>query len=235
MILPILSLAAVLTAMLSAIIGMAGGVTLLAIMLVFLPPETVIPLHACVQLISNGSRTLIFIKHVQWKVWVLFSIPAAVGILFGRELVQNLDPEGFKVILAIFILIATFAPKGRKGEAWPPWIFSIAGAIAGTIGMVVGATGPVIAPFFLHANILKEELIATKAVCQAGVHILKIIAFGTLGFSFVKLGPEIVVLGIAVIIGTRLGKTILGKVSEQTFVILYKVVLTAIAIKLLIS
>lgn len=229
----ILLSAAMGTAALSAVIGMAGGIILLAIMLLFLPVELVIPVHAAAQLISNGTRVLVYLRHVQWKVWALFSGPAVIGILAGRQLFAAIDPEHLRYILGIFILIATYLPKPKGGEAWPLWPFSIAGAIAGTIGMIVGAMGPIIAPFFLHAKLLKEKLIATKAVCQATVHVLKLIAFGTLGFSFTEHSWLIGALGAAVIVGTYVGKRTLQHISERTFVILVKIALTAIALKLL--
>lgn len=230
----ILAVAAVGTSALSAVIGMAGGMILLAIMLLFLPVELVIPLHAAVQLISNGTRVLLFIRHVQWKVWALFTVPAVIGILAGRQIFQALESDSLRYIVAIFILATTYLPKPKKGSAWPLWPFAIAGAIGGTLGMLVGAIGPIIAPFFLHTKILKERLIATKAVCQASVHVLKLIAFGTLGFSFGDQAGLMVSLGAAVILGTYLGKKVLKHVPERLFIILFKIALTIIALKLLL-
>lgn len=222
------------TSALSAIIGMGGGIILLAVMLLFMPVEVAIPIHAAVQLISNGTRTLVYLKHVQWKVWALFCVPAVLGILLGREIFLVLDRDWLRIGMALFILITTFLPKPKGGQAWPLWPFAIAGAIAGTLGMLVGATGPIIAPFFLHAKLLKEKLIATKAVCQSTIHILKLVAFGTIGVSFQDLSALILLLGAAVIIGTFLGKKLLHRISEQTFVYLVKAALAVIAIKLLV-
>ena len=59
----LLVLVAVATSALSAVVGMAGGITLLAIMLLYMEPLVAIPLHAVVQLVSNGSRSLIHRRH----------------------------------------------------------------------------------------------------------------------------------------------------------------------------
>ena len=230
----ILCLTALGTAALSAVIGMAGGVILLAVMLLFLPVEIAIPIHAAVQLISNSTRVILFIRHVEWKVWALFSLPATLGILVGREIFAAVDPQYLRYIIATFILIATYLPKPKADKAWPFWPFLLAGAIAGTMGMLVGAVGPIIAPFFIHAKLLKEKMIATKAVCQATIHVLKLIAFGTLGFSFGEHGTFILALGAAVILGTYLGKRLLHHVSEPLFIRLVKIALTLIAVKLIV-
>ena len=56
----ILILAAFLTSMLSAIIGMGGGVTLLGIMAVMIPEGyMVVALHGIIQLVSNVTRTVV--------------------------------------------------------------------------------------------------------------------------------------------------------------------------------
>ena len=54
------------TAMLSAIVGMAGGMILLGTMLIFLDPMIVIPVHGAIQLVSNGSRAFVQRQHLAW-------------------------------------------------------------------------------------------------------------------------------------------------------------------------
>lgn len=228
----VLSIAALLTSTLSAIVGMAGGIIFLAICLLFLPVEAAIPIHAAVQLVSNSTRLILFFKHIQWRIWVYFFLPAVAGILFGTHLFQQIDKEILRRGIAVFILVAVFLPRSAKGKPWRKELFVLAGALAGTLGMLVGAIGPVIAPFFLHTRILKEKLIATKAVCQASIHLLKIIAFGVIGFSFQTHASLIAILCVAVIVGTRLGKTILKHVPEEKFVLLYKAALLIVAVKL---
>ena len=45
-----LTAAALITSMISAVLGMAGGITLLGVMTALLPPAQVVPLHGVVQL-----------------------------------------------------------------------------------------------------------------------------------------------------------------------------------------
>jgi len=59
--------AALATSVLSAVVGMAGGIVLLSVMLLFLDPLVAIPLHGAIQLVSNSSRSLIQREHVRWS------------------------------------------------------------------------------------------------------------------------------------------------------------------------
>ena len=100
----------------------------------------------------------------------------------------------------------------------------------------IGATGPLIAPFFLKGKLTKEKIIANKAVCQAISHMGKIPLF-IIFFKFnylTELGV-LIPLTIAVFIGTNFGKYILNFIPEKVFRIIYKGALTLIAFKLIIN
>lgn len=55
----LLFFSAVGTAAISAVVGMAGGVTLLSIMILFMPLNAAIPIHGIVQLVSNITLFII--------------------------------------------------------------------------------------------------------------------------------------------------------------------------------
>lgn len=233
----LLSIAAFLTSALSAMIGMAGGITLLAVMVLFLPWELLIPLHGCVQLVSNSSRVLSFIKHVNWSIFLRFCVACIPASYLGLMAVGQFDENLTKALIAFFILYAVhFAPKLQSAGSRLFSNFFLAGTLAGSISMVVGATGPLIAPFFINSTLEKEQIIATKAICQAMVHLVKINLFGAvLNFSITDHYELLGYMCVAVILGTLCGKWILeNKVSDQLFRKLYRLVLSVVALKLLL-
>ena len=71
------AVAAYFTATLSGIAGIGGGTILIGIFYaVGLAPAVAVPLHAVVQLISNGSRTVAYFRHVQWRAALWFMLGA---------------------------------------------------------------------------------------------------------------------------------------------------------------
>ncbi|MHC4225110.1 MAG: hypothetical protein ACYSUN_14050, partial [Planctomycetota bacterium] len=70
----ILGAAALATSALSAIVGMAGGITLLTVMLVFLDPLVAIPVHGAVQMVSNSSRAVIQRRHLRWGIIARYAL-----------------------------------------------------------------------------------------------------------------------------------------------------------------
>ena len=94
--LAVLGVAALLTSILSAIVGMAGGITLLSVMLLFLEPLAAIPLHGVVQLVSNSSRALIQRKHVERGILARYAILLLPMGFAGVTFARSLTPETAK-------------------------------------------------------------------------------------------------------------------------------------------
>ncbi len=227
---------AMVSAGISAVIGMAGGITLLSGLLLVIPRATAVPIHGVVQLASNSTRLVVFLKFVRWRIVLWFGIAAAPGAALGATVVTAVPDAWLTLGIGVFILLATHLPKAKRprgGDIKRAWIFAPVGFAAGFLGMLVGATGPFIAPFFLRENVLKEELIATKAFCQAFVHLWKLPAFMAIGFDYGEHLPALAVLVCMVIVGTIVGKRLLNRVSERLFLVLIKTALTVIALKLL--
>jgi uncharacterized membrane protein YfcA len=236
----VLGLAALLTSVLSAIVGMAGGITLLAIMLLFMDPLEAIPLHGVIQLASNGSRTWIQRSHVRWP-WVLrySALLLPVGVV-GLAFARHLPPAELKAIIGLFVLVATWLPGALLLGAHPDRIdpgrrFFLLGAVVGGLNMAIGATGPLIAPFFLNLGLTRFELIGTKAACQAAGHLAKIGLFGAAGFAFGDHALLLAVMLPMVVVGTSMGSRILHRVGEAWFTRLYKGVLSLVAVRLIVS
>ncbi|MBJ02928.1 MAG: hypothetical protein CMK00_08680 [Planctomycetes bacterium] len=240
----ILTLASLAGATLSGFMGMGGGILLLMIMfLAGLDPVLVIPVHALVQLASNGTRVVAYRSHVRWAPLGLFALCALPFPALGLLIADALDTEWTRFAVGMVAITATWFPATRGLGLSEKTAFALLGAVVGTCGVVVGATGPLIAPFFLRGGWRKEQIIATKATCQAYNHLLKIAAFSLLapavtGTSAFQVLDQVLLaapLLAAVVLGTFLGKRLLGHLSEERFRQLYRWLLTLIALRLLLT
>lgn len=238
----ILTIAALVTSMISAILGMAGGMMLLAVMFCFMSHGDAIPTHAAVQIASNGTRVLSFLGNVDRSAFGRFVLGMIPGSLVGMLLLwllgepQQSEPY-LKTLVGVYILLATWLPKneasGGSSGAW--WDWPLMGLTAGTAALTVGAVGPLIAPLFARRGFVKERLIATKAVCQLSTHAMKIPAFILLrDLDFGKLGGIALLMILMVIPGTLIGKRILKGIAERHFKIAFRAALTAAGLKVLV-
>lgn len=230
----ILAAAALATSALSASVGMAGGITLLAVMLVFLDPLVAIPVHGAVQLVSNSSRAVIQRRHVRWGIVARYALLLLPMGFLGLPIAQALPPAATKLAIGLFVLVATWSPGalllGTHPEATNPnQRFFVLGGVVGVLNVTIGATGPLIAPFFLNLGLDRFQLVGTKAACQTLGHLAKLAVFGIAGFAFGAFVPLLLLLAGLVVVGTWIGSRLLEHVDERFFALLYKGVLTAIA------
>jgi len=230
----ILTVCAVATSIVSAIMGMAGGIMLLVIIASLTETIYIVPLYSSVQLISNTTRLLLFFKHIHWNIVRLYGLGLIPGSLCGIYLVQMLPKDMIKLLMGIFILLVTFAPRSKTEIRTGIGIFFGVGIIGGLLSVLLGTPGPTLAPFFVRNDVIKEELIATKAVCQSLSHMLNILLYGFIGVNILVHWKILAVLGAAVILGTFIGKKILTKLPDRHFLIIFKALLTIISVRIIV-
>ncbi len=223
------------TAIISGIIGMGGGILLLATLVSFLPPIVAIPLHGVIQIASNGSRVVVQRRHIEIRIAGAFAILILPGAFLGYLVLTSVPETVASTALGVFILGAVWlrlpAPQRSRSVRRR---FLILGGAAGIANTSLGSSGPLIAPFFLDLGLTRHEIIGTKAACQTQGHLAKIIVFGIAGFAWSQYSLLLGLTIIAVIAGTVVGSRILDRVNERTFVVLYKLTLTLIAVRMIL-
>ena len=228
-----LSLAAFVTALLSGLVGMAGGVTLLGVMTFFLPASALIPIHGVAQLISNSSRSFILRKNVRKHIFLPFFRGGILGGIVAWLLLRKIQQENWVLLMIIFTLLySVFRPKKFPEIRLSRTGFGILGIVAAALGCMMGATGPLLAPFFLREDLSRQEIVANKAMCQLVVHLVKVPVFLSLTFPYGNYLSTIFAMTFGVICGTKIGTLLLEKVSFKRFLIVVKVVMILVAIRL---
>ena len=238
--LAILCAAAFATSTLSGMLGLAGGMTLLAVLLLFYDPLVAIPLHGVIQLVSNASRAWIQREHVEREIALWYALPLLPFGFLGLAIAKQLAPSLARALIGGFVLAATWAPGLLLLGAHPERLqlrrrFLALGSAVGVLNTTVGATGPLIAPFFLNLGLGRQQVIGTMAACQALGHLAKLAVFGAAGFAFWKFAPSLALLCVFVVAGSWVGSRLLDQVGERRFVWIYKAVLTVIALQLVIA
>ena len=242
----ILIIAAFFSSTISAIIGMGGGIILLGVMAVIIPNGyMVIALHGMIQLISNSTRTYIFRNDINKEIIKDFFFGVILGSLisvliilfliniFKVQSASEIKVDFLKPLIGTLILWYLFFKKKKKGKDTKS--FFKVGVISGTTSIFIGATGPLIAPFFLKRKLIKHEIIVNKAACQMITHLTKIPIF--IYFFDVNYFREYLILiplFFAVFLGTNFGKTLLERIPETLFQKIFKIVLFVIALKLIL-
>ena len=242
----VLIIAAFLTSMLSAIIGMGGGITLLGVMAIIMPTGyLVVAYHGIIQLVSNITRTTVYREHIDKSIISRFLVGMIPGLIlsaamiygattyFNASTAADLKIDFLKPAIGVYIIWFLYLRKKKKAVSKETYKWM--GVVAGIATVFIGAMGPLIAPLFINDKLKKEVVIATKAACQAAGHLGKIpIFFLFFNVSYAEDWNVLFPLVVAVYFGTKIGKLMLGKIPEALFQNLFKAVLTLIAVRLII-
>ena len=220
------------TSMLTAAVGIGGGLLMLTVMVSFLPPIIVLPVHGVIQLGSNGGRMAVMRQHVDWRIWGFFAIGSILGVILAGQVFINLSLEVLRALLGLFVLYAVWTPKLKPSNITLKG-YTLVGIGTTFITMFVGATGPLVSSFLSPKKLGRERVVATLAACMTIQHGLKGIAFGVLGFYFQPWIPVIMVMIASGFLGTLLGRRILKGLPERLFSRLFRIVLTVLAGRLL--
>ena len=233
LVLTILFLAALGSSIISGLVGMAGGVTLLAVLTFFFPMSILVPIHGTVQFASNVSRSFILKAHIQKESFIpfLMGVPfGAVGVYFLLKAIPT--PQWALIVVTFLLFYVAFKPKKLPELRLGSFGFFILGGTASFLGALIGATGPLLAPFFARSDFEKEEIVATKSACQILVHLVKFPIFITLAFPYQDYAIEIGLMVFGVIVGTKIGTSLLKRVSTQWFMVFLKVALALTGLRL---
>ncbi|MED5549201.1 MAG: sulfite exporter TauE/SafE family protein [Pseudomonadota bacterium] len=207
------------TAFISGVFGMAGGLILMGILALVLPVSAAMVVHGVVQSVSNGWRAILHARWIDWRILGIY--------LFGSG------------ASAALLVLATF-------ELSKPWLFIVLGLVPGVIwlprrwvhfdaarpahavacgftvtglNVVAGVSGPLLDVFFADTERDRRCIVATKAATQVVSHAVKI-AYYVLPALAAESLPQAQWLLIAAplaIVGTTLGARFLAMMSDVQF------------------
>ncbi len=226
-----LSAASFVTTFLSVALAMGGGLMLLAILAMFFPPAVLIPVHTMVQLGVGTSRVLLMWRHILRDTVLPFTIGAALGAAAGAQIFVTLPTTLLQGILGVFMVTVTWLPHlGRFGPERGR--FALLGGAATFLGIFVSATGTLVSPFVAAASPDRRNHSATLAILMTIVHIMKIIAFGTLGVGLGAYLPLVAAMITTAALGNWAGRAALDRMEESWYRLAFKIVMTVLALRL---
>jgi uncharacterized membrane protein YfcA len=228
----LLGLASFCTALIGMLTGAGGGPILLALMALVLPPVILIPVHTVVQLGVSVSRIALLRSFIMWKTVLPFVVGGVLGAAAGAPIFVSLPGPVLLGLIGAFVLLIAWMPKfGLIGPE--EGRFGFVGFIATFLGMFVSSTGLLIAPFVAGISPDRRNYAATVAALGTTMHLIKLAAFGFIGFSIGAYLPLIAVMCATAALGNWVGRHILVRMPEKAFRIALKYLLTVLSVRLL--
>lgn len=223
-----------LTSTIAAIVGVGGGMMLIAILPSFLPINALIPVHGLTQMTSNLSRAVFGYKDVQYEVIPKFLLGSFLGIGIFASILNFISLEYVPLFIGVYILLSLWSEKfNEKIKRYESYF--LAGFFQTGLSIVVGATGPLTMTLLLKDYKNKDKVVATSAALMSLSHILKVFVFMYFGFVFFDYIGIIIAMVIGAIAGSWVGTKLRNIIDGKKFTIILKVLLTTLAIKVIVG
>jgi len=229
-------LAALVTAAVSGVLGMAGGLLLMGALLLVLPAAVAFVVHGLLQLVSNGWRAFLQRQHVRWRVVGWYSVGAVAAAALVAVLAYGPSKPVTYLLLGLVPGLA-WLPRGRfhLDASRPPHAVA-AGFSVTALNLVAGVAGPLLDVFFVHTTLGRHAVVATKAGTQVLSHAAKVVVYGGLLGAGGGVPYAVVLAAVPLsMLGTWLGGRVLDRITDASFTTATRWVVTAIGAAYLVQ
>lgn len=177
-VLGIILVATLVTATISGVFGMAGGLILMGVLTSFTPVATAMVLHGFIQIVSNFSRAALLRQHISWRIIRRY----VVGIVAAMALIALISWRPTQSMVFLLLGLTAFLvwiPKSWVTiDAERPAQAEVCGFLVQTLNTLAGVAGPLLDLFFVKTLLPRQTVVATKAATQVMAHAVKVAFWG---------------------------------------------------------
>lgn len=227
-----LLLLVLITATISGIFGMAGGLMLMGGLTLAMPVSAAMVTHGAVQFVSNGWRAFLHRAHIDWRIIVMYGVGSAIAA--GALALVTYEPTKAWIYLMLGLVPGlAWLPKEKFHlDAARPAHAVACGLFVTGLNVIAGVSGPLLDVFFVRTGLSRHTIVATKAATQAFSHTVKMVFYGVPLITAVETGlPPLWFFAIAAplaMIGAWLGGMILNRMSDVNFLKYTRWIVTAL-------
>lgn len=201
------------------VVGFGGSTILLPALVLAFGAKAAVPIMGIAALLANLSRVAAWWRLVDWRAAAIYSLTGVPAVALGARTFLQLDARLVEAVLGVVMILMVPARRWFLSRNFKIGFggLALAGAGIGFLTGMVASTGPINTPFFLAYGLGKGAFIATEALGSLSVYVTKTLVFqrfGALPWDLVLKG---VVVGVAMMAGSWVAKSILQRLSLQQF------------------
>ena len=206
------------TSFIAGVFGMAGGMILLGVLLIYFDVATAMVMFSLLQISSNLSRVALWRAYILWPIFFQFVLG---GILaFGLMRLIAFIPNKALVYLllgAMPFVVEALPVAARPNIEWRfvPYICGFASTV---VQLLAGSSGLFLDVFFQKSALDRKTTVATKAACHTFGHVFRIGYFAPLGGASDVMPLWAIAGAVALAIGsTALAPLVLNRMTDHGF------------------
>ena len=214
----------------NAAFSIGGAMLILAITTTVLPVSAVVPMHSGLIIGSAVSRAWLFRQFLQRSIVLPFLLGSVFGSAIGAKVYVELPDDFIAIAIGSMMLVAIWLPEvSWRPKLRHPWV--VLGFLHSLLSAMF-AYGALLHAIVLHTGLERRQIVATMAGCLTGMSVFKIAGYAFFGFDYAPYLGVIAASLAASFIGTAVGKRLSEKLPEKRFRLIYRVLVTVTALRL---
>ncbi len=228
--------AALPAAVVGGALGFGTGLVMLPLVVWVVGVRQSVPVLTIALIVGNVSRAWWSRDELHWRVIGAYLLGAVPLAAIGSVMYTVAPPEWLSRLMGLVLLVAL--PLRRWLERGPRPMrlrhFPVLGAVTGFLSALVAATGPLMVPFFLGYGLRRGAFVGTEAVCAAAVHLTKTLVYGRYALVTPETGALGLLMGGVMFVGAFVGRRILDRMSDRSFVLALEVLVAGLGLLFLV-
>jgi uncharacterized protein len=199
--------------------GFGFGLLSLPLLLLFLPPETAIPLILGLAFVIEITLLPSTRGHAHIKRVAPLVIGGIIGVPFGYLVVDHLPSHIIGLIVSVLIIAVGILIISKKLSRIPDSTShrSIVGFISGAIHGASSLAGPFLASYLEGTGEKKDDFHADMVISTLFLSLTAVLFFGTGGYFSPSILISIAIMIPTVFVGSILGVVFEHKANQQSF------------------
>jgi uncharacterized protein len=207
------------TSFIAGVFGMAGGMILLGVLLIYFDVATGMVVFSVLQLSANVSRVTLWRKFIVWPIFWQFVAGGTVA--FGLMWLIAFIPDKATVYLVLGgmpFCVEALPRTWRPNIEWRHVPYA-SGFLTTIVLLISGSGGLFLDVFFQKSQLDRKTTVATKAICHTFGHVFRVGYFAPLGGLAGATLPLWALLGAVAlaVAGTALAPLVLNRMTDHGF------------------
>jgi len=204
---------------LSGIVGFGSSIMLMPVLVIVFGPLQAVPIMAIAAIMANLSRVAVWWREVDWRTCGAYSVTAMPAAALGAATLLVLPTRVIEAALGVFFIamigvrrwMAAHDLKLGRGH------LALLGIPIGYLTGIVVSTGPLTAPIFLAAGLVKGAFLSTEAAASLAVYLVKAVVFRNFGALPWEIALKGLIVGSTLMAGAFIAKRFVLKMDASRF------------------
>ena len=201
------------------IVGFGSSIMLMPVLVIVFGPLQAVPVMAIAAILANLARILVWWREVDWRTVCAYSATAVPFAALGAATLLVLPVRLIEGALGVFFLAMIPVRRWMARHEFNLGLGHLAllGVPIGYLTGIVVSTGPLTAPVFLAAGLVKGAFLSSEAAASLAVYVAKAVVFRSFGALPLDIAFKGLIIGATLMAGAFIAKRFVLKLNPERF------------------